>query len=358
MPEMSPELPKATTIKPIGKENEIVTPIALDKTSFRLSDRKKMIPLFEYLQKADGLKRGTEGGGKDLNSHLETFIVKENGEIKLKDLNELQEMFTLGGLNVEVMGVHSIANKGRNQVVSGTVQDVDKNNSSSGYERPTIAEGPHMILGVYAKDKDGKLHIFRTVQMRGGQASVDTFRGFADSKTLASGKHIYQVEGSEQKVNDNITKIVKEEGGEKFLNIKKVEFLGSHVVNKTFVTSPSALFAVEIDYDTFVKSKNVVTEEEAKRQKEQFEHEGITDIVVDMTVEEYEHYKTNPAISKDMAADSATDTILIRHLQEELEKQKSASQVVLPHEEKKIIQFPTQPKKGNILDFFRRKKAA
>ena len=344
----SGEIPRITNLEPVGKAHELVSATTLEGVSMDIKTRREMLPLFEYLGQDYAKPRGFEGGNKDLNSHKETFILREEGQIKLKDLGELQAMLKLAGFNADLLGVQSIGNA--NQQVTAVVQGVNEaERNTSGFERPTVSEGPHMIVAPYAYDKDGKLHVFRTIQYRTGSAAVDTPRGFMDAKTLASGEHIYKVEGSEGKVQENLKRIIKEEGGEKFLNIKKVNFLGAHIVNKSFVTSPSALFGVEIDYDNFIKLKNVLSPEEAARRNEQNNHEGLTDIIVDMTPDQYVYYKTDPKISKDMAADSATDIIMMKHL---LENQKPVEEITMPTP-------PIEHKKGNggLLGFFKRKTA-
>ncbi len=345
------EMPRITNLEPVGKAHELVSAATLDGASIDIATRREMVPLFEYLGRENTKPRGSEGGNKDLNSHTETFIIKEDGQIKLKDLSQLQEMLRLAGFNADLLGVQSIGNP--NQKVNAVVQGInEKEPGTTGFERPTVSEGPHMIIAPYSYDKDGKLHVFRTIQYRTGSAAVDTPRGFMDAETLASGKHVYKVEGSESKVQDNLKRIIKEEGGEKFLNIKKVDFLGAHIVNKSFVTSPSALFGVEVDYDTFTQLKNVLSPEEAARRNEQREHEGLTDIIIDMTPDQYVHYKTDPAISKDMAADSATDIIMMKHL---LQNQKPEEKTEVKPETQE--QKPPQKKHGGFLSFFRRQKA-
>ncbi len=306
------EMPKITQLEPVGTPHELVSSSVLEGVSMNLAKRNEMIPLYEYFERANKKPRGFEGGDKDLNSHNETFIFKEGNEIKLHDLAEFQEMLRLGGFNADLLGVQAIGNK--NQVVAAMVQGVDEQKANSGYERPTVSEGPHMIVAPYAYDKDGKLHIFRLIQHRTGSASIDTVRGFMDAQTLTTGSHVYKVEGSEANVQKNLQRMIKEEAGEKFLKVRKVEYLGSHVVNKSFVVSPSALFGVEVDYEAFTQLKNVLSPEEAQRRKDTMEHEGLTEIVIDMTPEQYVHYKTDPTISKDMAADSATDIIMMGHL--------------------------------------------
>jgi hypothetical protein len=332
------EIPRIHNLQPVGREHELVNAATLEGVSMDIKTRREMIPLFEYLGKDFAKPRGFEGGINDLNSHKETYIVRENNQIKLKDLSELQEMLRLAGFNADLLGVQSIGNA--NQNVNAVVQGINESErSTTGFERPTVSEGPHMIIAPYAYDENGKLHVFRTIQYRTGSAAVDTPRGFMDSETLSSGKHIYKIEGSEGKVEENLKRIIKEEGGDKFLDIRAVNFLGAHVVNKSFVTSTSALFGVEVNYETFTKLKNVLSPQEAARRKEQQEHEGLTDIIIDMTPEQYVHYKTDPSISKDLAADSATDIIMMKHL---LENQRV-------EEEKELKQH------RSFLNFFRRK---
>ncbi|HYM65096.1 MAG TPA: hypothetical protein VES68_01255, partial [Candidatus Sulfotelmatobacter sp.] len=184
---------------------------------------------------------------------------------------------------------------------------------------PTVAEGPHMILAPYAIDKEGTLHLFRTVQVRTGEAVIDTPRGFA--KTLEGGPQMYDVDNSSEEVNQNMRKIVGEESGNA-LKIKKVVYLGAPRVNTTFVTSRSAIFGVEVDYNAFVESQKMITEEELQRRNEQFEHEGLVGAIVDIPLSEYVDYKRDSEIKKDMAADFGTDTVVIDFLMKGLEKDK------------------------------------
>lgn len=347
------EIPRITNLEPAGKAHELVNVKTLEGASMDIKTRREMIPLFEYLGRENAKPRGIEGGNTDLNSHTETFILREDNQIKLKDLSQLQNMLKLAGFNADLLGVQSIGNA--NQKVNAVVQGINEAElSTSGFERPTVSEGPHMIIAPHAYDKNGVLHVFRTIQYRTGSAAIDTPRGFLDAKTLSLGEHIYKVEGSENKVAENLQRIIKEEGGEKFLNIKKVNFLGAHIVNKSFVTSPSALFGVEVDYDTFIKLKNVLSPEEAKRRNEQREHEGLTDIIIDMTPDQYVNYKTNPAISKDLAADSATDIIMMKHL---LENQKTVDKTVEKPTEPTPIKPPEKKSGGGFFGFFKRKAA-
>lgn len=197
------------------------------------------------------------------------------------------------------------------------VQGIDRTKPMSGFERPTVAEGPHMILAPFAVDKDGQLHVFRTIQMRTGEAVIDTPRGFADAQTLENGQQMYDVEGSANKVTTNMKRIVGEESGDA-LQIKRVVFLGSPKVNSSFVTSKSAIFGVEVDYDHFVTAQKIVTPEELKRRQDQFEHEGLVGDVLDITLPQYVEYKRNSDLAKDMAADFGTDTVVIDFLERSL----------------------------------------
>jgi hypothetical protein len=281
--------------------------------------KQEVIPLVDYLRDIAGKPRGDSTGGKeDLNSHSEQFILKEGEEIRLSSLDELQTLLAEQGLSVEILGVQSIGNP--NQKVEAVVQGVNKDNSKSGFERPTVSEGPHMILAPYAVDKTtGELHLFRTIQMRTGEAVIDTPRGFADSKSLEQGQQMYDVENSGSRVTANMSRVLGEEAGEA-LKIKRIRFLGAPRVNSAFVTSKSAIFGVEVDYDAFIKSKKVVSEAEFKRRRVQFEHEGIVGDVLDIPLSEYLNYKRDSEINKDMAADFGTDTVVMDFLAQKLTK--------------------------------------
>lgn len=238
-------------------------------------------------------------------------------------------MLKSAGLDIEVLGVQSIGNA--NQKVTAVVQGVDRSKPQLGFERPTVAEGPHMILAPFAIDKIGQLHLFRTIQLRTGEAVIDTPRGFADSKSLESGEQMYDVENSGEKVTANMKRIVGEESGDA-LQIKRIIYLGAPRVNGAFVTSKSAIFGVEVDYDAFVKARKVVSPEELQRRKEQFEHEGLVGDVLDITLPQYTSYKRDSQLSKDMAADFGTDTVVIDFLERGLtdlaQKEKRQSKIL------------------------------
>lgn len=278
--------------------------------------KQELVPLVDYLRDIAGKPRGNATGGReDLNSHAEEFIVREAEGIHVASLSELQSLLRDLGADVEVLGVQSIGNP--NQKVTAMVQGVDRSKPMSGFERPTVSEGPHMILAPFAIDKEGQLHLFRTIQMRTGEAVIDTPRGFADAKSLESGQQMYDVETAGDKVTANMKRIVGEESGDA-LQIKRVIFLGSPRVNSSFVTSKSAIFGVEVDYDKFVTAQKVVSQEELQRRQEQFEHEGIVGDVLDITLPQYVDYKRDSELSKDMASDFGTDTVVIDFLERSL----------------------------------------
>ena len=326
-----PEQSKATTLPNIarnqstGEKHPLADQSQLDRVSHLMEGVQDMVPLAIYLKDIAGKPRGTEGGNKDLNSHFEEFIVKEGGEIKVTNLAELQEKLAAVGVSdLEILGVESVGNA--NQKVSAVVQGVNRNNPQSGYERPAVAEGPHMILAPYALDRNGNMHVFRTIQYRTGEAVIDTPRGFADQKSLETGQQMYDVEGAGSRVEANLKRIVGEEAGKRLLDIKRIVYLGAPRVNTSFVTARSAFFGVEVDYDNFIQSNKVITEEEAQRRKEQLDHEGLMGVILDMNVDQYVNYKRDSSISRDMAADSGTDTVVIDFLANRLEDYKATTE--------------------------------
>lgn len=310
--------PKAKIVKPAGPEHPSTKPEMLETLTTESIKRQQLIPLLDYLRDfaVEGKPRGNATSGKeDLNSHKEELIFKEGEEIRIGSLEELQELLTNLSSNIQVLGVSSIGNA--NQRVTAVVQGVDPNNPKSGFERPTVAEGPHMILAPFAVDKNGELHLFRTIQMRTGEAVIDTPRGFADTTTLENGEQMYDLTTSGEKVDVNMQRVLGEEAGTA-LKIKRVLFLGSPRVNSSFVTSKSAVFGVEVDYDAFISAQKVVTQEELARRQEQFEHEGLVGDILDITLPQYVEYKRDSDIAKDMAADFGTDTVVIDFLETKL----------------------------------------
>lgn len=312
-------LPTIEQIKPKG--NSPITQKDLADVKEVMSGKQEIVGLARYLTEMADKPRGINGGKEDLNSHFEEFIIKENGEVQVISLFDLQNKLRGIGLNLELLGVESIGNA--NQKVSAVVQGVDLNNAQSGYERPVTTEGPHMILAPFAIDESGEMHVFRTIQMRTGEAVVDTPRGFADQKALESGVQMYEVDNAGEKVEANLKRIVKEEAGEKLLQIKRIVYWGAHRTNSTHVTSRSAIFGVEVEYSNFVRSNNIVTGEELARRREQLEHEGLTGTILDMNITDYVNYKRDLEVTKDMAADWGTDTVILDFLAEKLSKIKT-----------------------------------
>lgn len=340
MPEQDLQIKRSA---PQGEAHAFAHQGMLDMISVQNKSKQEIIPLVEYLQEIAGKPRGSATGGKeDLNSHAEQFIIKEGEEIRLSSLAELQTLLSGQGLSVEILGVQSIGNP--NQRVKAVVQGVNRDNPKSGFERPVVAEGPHMILAPYAIDKRGKLHLFRTIQMRTGEAVIDTPRGFAEAKQLEDGEQMYDdIEKNSEKITGNMKRIVSEESGDA-LQIKKVVYLGSPRVNSSFVTSKSAIFGVEVDYDAFVKNKKIVTEAELQRRREQFEHEGLVGDVLDFTLSEYINYKRDSELTKDMAADFGTDTVVMDFLARNLQN----SRRILSAEGKANRQFKEEDPEGYL----------
>ncbi len=346
----------------ISAPHEETHPLAsasvLEDVRQTMGPRQEMVPLVDYLRDIAGKPRGSATQGKeDLNSHNEEFILKNSQGIHVASLSELQFMLSEQGLDIEVLGVQSIGNP--NQKVTAVVQGVDRSKPQSGFERPVVAEGPHMILAPFAIDKEGQLHLFRTIQMRTGEAVIDTPRGFADAKSLESGEQMYDVENSGEKVTANMRRIVGEESGDA-LQIKRIVYLGAPRVNGAFVTSKSAIFGVEVDYDAFIKAQKVVSPEELKRRKEQFEHEGIVGDVLDITLPEYANYKRDSQISKDMAADFGTDTVVIDFLERgltEVAAREKRQREILKAEGQANVGFKQEDPEGYVEQRLRVSKA-
>ena len=171
----------------------------------------------------------------------------------------------------------------------------------------------------------GNLHVFRTIQMRKGEAVVDTIRGFADSSALESGEVMYEIEGAGARVKANINRVIGEEAGEQFLKIKKVVFLGTGVPNTTFVDNrkKSALFSVEVDYEHFIEANSVISSEEFERRSEQFEHEGLTGVVIDFTLDQYLDYiRYSDLATRDFTADSGINMVVLDFLGRENARRK------------------------------------
>jgi hypothetical protein len=312
--------PEALPIERSVPENPdlvLVSPGMVNSTTEAYKSRQTIVPLIDYLKRVGGKPRGNETGGReDLNSHEELLIIKEGEEINASSLLAFQDLLRSSGLNVELLGLHSIGNS--NQVVTNMVHGLDETNPNSGYERPVVAEGPHMILAPFAHDENGQLHVFRIVQMRLGEAVIDTPRGFADQAALESGEQLYDIENSAGRVEANMQRILGEEAGD-VLKIKRIIYFGSPRVNSSFVISKSAIFGVEVDYEAFVSGSKIITGEELRRRVEQFKGEGIVGGVLDIPLESYIEFKRDSSVPKDMAADFGTDTVVIDFLAEQVE---------------------------------------
>lgn len=321
-------IPVVERIKPKGPSHPMADQSVLNRATEVMGGRQRMIPLVDFLKDAAEKGQDPIEVRKAHNPHTEEFIIRGKGrDIEVVSLFDLQERLRSLGVDIDILGLHSIGNP--NQRVNTVVQGVDPNNPKSGYERPTLEEGPHMILAPFALDSKGEIHLFRNVQLRKGEAVIDTQRGFADKSSLESGDQMYEIEGAGEQVKKNLTRIIGEEAGKQLLQIKRIVFLGSAVVNTTFVESKSALFGVEVDYNNFVQSNKVVDEEEFLRRREQFEHEGITGVVLDMPLDQYVNYKRNSDISsRDLSADAGTDIVVIDFLADRLNILKDSEQHV------------------------------
>lgn len=143
---------------PKGESHPLASAEVMTDVTASMGPKQEMVPLITYLRDIAGKPRGAATGGKeDLNSHNEEFIVKDSEGIRIASLSELQELLKSQGLNVEILGVQSIGNA--NQRVEAVVQGVDRTKPMSGFERPVVAEGPHMILAPFAVDRNGQLHV-------------------------------------------------------------------------------------------------------------------------------------------------------------------------------------------------------
>ncbi len=306
--------------QPIREGHPLAQASVMQEVSAEMGQRQGLVRLVDYLQDFAEKPRGTVGGNTDLNSHFEDFIIRDSkGIIRVASLSELQDRLRAAGLDIELLGVQSMGNA--NQRIEATVQGLSRANPKSGYERPVLIEGPHMILAPFAIDESGQLHLFRTIQYRTGEAEIDTPRGFADAESLANGQQMYEVDAAGERVTANMQRIVGEESGDA-LQIKRVVYLGSPRVNGSFVPADksigegrSAVFAVEVDYKVFRNSQKLVTEAELQRRREQEEHEGLTGDILDITLSQYVDYKRNSSLAKDMAADFGTDTVVIDFLE-------------------------------------------
>jgi hypothetical protein len=276
-----------------------IHPIINSSTLKRIFDEHKdsfqTIPLRDYLKM--GLKpRGTGDG--TLNSHDETVIVY-NESLTVKKLSDVTTADKL-------LAINSLGNKFQN--IDAVVQGFNPNDPKPAFERPVLREGPHMVIGLYAYHQH-ELHLFRTLQLRNNRLVVDTPRGFAESKMLENGEQLYDADFDQ--VTKNLVKIVKEEAGN--LKIKQIRFRGADICNSSCIVSKSALYAVEIDYESFINLSMVISPEEAKRRAEQFQHEGLIGKLFDFTIDEYMYYRSDANITKDMTADYISDYLVMEN---------------------------------------------
>lgn len=321
------ELPSIDRMVPRKPTHPMTRKETLEDFSEMVGETQKMDDLATFLKKV--AKENPDIDSSELrsahNPHHEDYIIEEGGAIKVAGLDELQQKLSSLGVDLKILGVESIGNP--NQQITARVQGINPNKPGSGFERPTVAEGPHMILAPYAIDNNEHIHLFRTLQFRTGEAVVDTPRGFADAETLKTGEKMYEVDAAGENVRSNLTRIVGEEAGKKLLKIKKIIYLGSPRVNTSFVTSKSALFGVEVDYDNFVQHEKVISEEEFARRREQLEHEGIVGTIIDMDLTQYIDYKRDSTLSRDLAADSGTDIVVIDYLAKNLDRLASRTEM-------------------------------
>ncbi|MDD4976956.1 MAG: hypothetical protein PHY93_21570 [Bacteriovorax sp.] len=291
----------------IGKQNPAATAGFLKRTLEDQGHKFQTIPLIKYLKL--GLKTRGSGNGT-LNSHPETFIVLENGEITTASLIEVNSH--LDPATFQIVAINSIGNQ-KYQMVNAVVQGYNDEDPNSGYERPTDTEGPHVIIGAYGFDKKGNLHIFRTLQFRAGnKLIIDTPRGFCHQDTNERGQIICT--SATQDILTAMEKILGEETGDVF-QIKKITFLGNDVANSSHDEALSPLFAVEVDYPKFIRSQKVISKRELQRRQEQMTHEGLNGKIINFTVEQYTSYLNNIRVLKDLTADSIHNRVLINYLQ-------------------------------------------
>ncbi len=295
--------------KPQGETHPAANQSTLEQVERSMEGKQDMLSLADYIRET-GKQRGP-------NPHYEQYIINQDGQIKVTSLFDLQNQLGELGVPLQLLGVQSIGNE--KQMVEARVQGIDRTKDGSGFERPTVKEGPHMILAPYAVDNDGNLHIFRTIQYRTGHAAIDTPRGFIQTTKDETGETKVDIDTQQTAVETNMKRILKEETGERFLKMESIVYLGAPRVNGSFVESQSPMFAVKVDYDTFAQSNKVITPEEYERQKEQLVHEGLTNIVLDMTQEQYLNYRQDSQMNRDITADWGSDTVAMDFLAHRLE---------------------------------------
>lgn len=315
---IKPIAPPIERMKPMGKVHSVVQKDSLANFTEVAGATKGMQDLAGFLRDTVTKNPGTDPlkVRADHNPHLETFVISDKLGIRVVNLADLQAQLETAGLEIQILGVQSIGNP--HQKVEAMVQGINSDDPKSGFERPTLAEGPNVVLAPYAFDQNGHLHVFRTLQYRTGEVVVDTPRGFADHNTLVEGKPLDDLDNAEGNVRSNLERIVGEETGD-VLDIKKIVYLGSPRANTTFVTSTNGFFGVEVDYDKFMRNSKIISVQELERRREQFDHEGIMGSVIDMDMTEYANFKRDSSISRDLDADGVTDIVVIDFLAKRIE---------------------------------------
>lgn len=272
--------------------NPLVTKEVFSSILKEEKENFQTIPLKKYLEKR--LKPRGSGQGT-LNSHKEQVLTSHFKKEDLLESSNPIALLTWGN---------------KYQMIIGTVQGYNPNDPESGFERPVLEEGPHMVIGLYSLDSKGDLHLFRTIQIRNNRVLLDTPRGFATQKILENGEQIYNLEPDQ--IIINLNEIMAKETGK--LVIESITFLGADISNSSCIISQSALFAVKINHDKFLDFSKLITSEESQRRSQQFKHEGLIGGIIDMSTKDYLAYKNNPKIIKDMTADKISDLILINFL--------------------------------------------
>lgn len=317
--EIKPATPPIERMKPKGRVHPGVQKVSLSNFTEVAGATKGMQDLAGFIREAVSKNPGIDPTEvrSNHNPHLESFIVANKGQIEVVSLSDLQAQLVLAGVETQILGVQSIGNP--HQKVEAMVQGINPDDPKSGFERPTLAEGPNVVLAPYAFDNSGHLHVFRTLQHRTGEVVVDTPRGFADHETLVKGKPLDDLDNAEGNVRANLKRVLGEETGEALLDIKKIKYLGSPRANTTFVTSTNEYFGVEVDYDTFIRHSKVISKQELERRQEQYDHEGLVGSIIDMDATEYANYKRDSSIPRDLDADGVTDIVVIDFLANKLE---------------------------------------
>lgn len=273
--------------------------------------KQQIRPLFEVLR--DASEKGLDPfKARPKPQHYEQFIVFDGKDLQIKTIGEIREILENAALGINIVGLHEIGNQF--QTVKSMVHGINPEQSNSGFERPVTYEAPGINLAVFAT-QGKKLHIFRFVQLRQGKPVLDTPRDFTPEI-----KDDKQIENIADPVQKALKRVLNEETGDSLMAIKRIIFLGQPIANSTLIGSPSPFFAVQVDYKNFLKHYKVVDQKELQRRKEQFKHEGITGVMIDMTLEEYINYKKDIGIKHDLAADGSSDIVVIQSMATMVEK--------------------------------------